>query len=140
MENALYKNLPFPSLLTADCCLELSTATAGFWLLSEAGWYCCCAKHSEHVVTWCRTAYLYSGYTGSCVYKKQAFPNELTICSVFQKSSKSVRHLRQFGDRAFCIVAPHLWNHLPRNMRTCDSLYPFKRLLKTYLFKIAFYS
>ena len=48
-------------------------------------------------------------------------------------------HLRQFGDRAFCIAAPHLWNDLPRNMRTCDSLYQFKRLLKTYLYKIAFY-
>ena len=49
-------------------------------------------------------------------------------------------HLRQFGDRAFCTAAPHLWNDLPRNMRTCDSLYQFKRLLKTYLFKRAFYS
>ena len=49
-------------------------------------------------------------------------------------------HLRQFGDRAFCVAAPHLWNDLPRNMRTYGSLYQFKRLLKTYLFKKAFYS
>ena len=33
-----------------------------------------------------------------------------------------------------------VWNDLPRNMRTCDSLYQFKRLLKTYLFKRAFHS
>ena len=32
-------------------------------------------------------------------------------------------------------AASHLWNDLPCNMRTCDSLYQFKRLLKTYLFK-----
>ena len=49
-------------------------------------------------------------------------------------------HLRQFGNRAFCIAAPSLWNDLPRNMRTCDSFYQFKILLKTYLFKRAFYS
>ena len=49
-------------------------------------------------------------------------------------------HLRQFGDRAFYIVAPHLWNDLPRNMRTCDSLYQFKRLLSNYLLKRAFHS
>ena len=30
-------------------------------------------------------------------------------------------HLRQFGDRAFCIAAPHLRNDLPCNMRTCGS-------------------
>ena len=49
-------------------------------------------------------------------------------------------HLRQFGDRAFCIATPHLWNDLPRNMRTCDSIYQFKRLLKTCFFQRAFYS
>jgi len=50
-------------------------------------------------------------------------------------------HLRQFGGNlAFYIAAPHLWNDLPSNMRTCDSLCMFKRLLKTYLFKRAFYS
>ena len=62
-----------------------------------------------------------------------------------QSSSESLlvvsrAHLRHFGDRAFCIAAPHLWKDLPRNMRTCDSLYQFKRLLKTYLFKRDFYS
>ncbi|KAI0223251.1 hypothetical protein LSAT2_025522, partial [Lamellibrachia satsuma] len=37
--------------------------------------------------------------------------------------------------RAFCIAAPRLWNSLPHEMRKCDSLYTFKRLLKTILFK-----
>ena len=39
-------------------------------------------------------------------------------------------HLRHYGDRAFCIAAPRLWNSLPHEMRKCDSLYTFKRLLK----------
>ena len=47
-------------------------------------------------------------------------------------------HLREFGDRTFCIAAPHLSNDLPHNMRTCDSLYQFKRLLKTIFFQNSF--
>ena len=38
-----------------------------------------------------------------------------------QSSSESLlvvhrTHLRQFGDQAFCITAPHLWNHLPTHV------------------------
>ena len=55
----------------------------------------------------------------------------LTVCSAY---------LRHYGDRAFCIAAPRLWNSLPHEMRKCDSLYTFKRFLKTILFKHAYYS
>ena len=65
--------------------------------------------------------------------------------STFGSSSESLlvvhrAHLRQFGDRPFYIAAPHIWNDLPLNQRTCNSLYQFKRLLKSYLFKRVFYS
>ena len=46
--------------------------------------------------------------------------------------------LRNYGDRAFCVAAPKLWNNLPLNMRECGSVNSFKRLLKTHLFKRAF--
>ena len=46
--------------------------------------------------------------------------------------------LRNYGARAFCVVAPKLWNNLPLNMRECGSVNSFKRLLKTHLFKRAF--
>ena len=39
--------------------------------------------------------------------------------------------LRQFGDRAFCITAPNVWNDLPCSLRTCGSVYQLKRLFKT---------
>ena len=46
--------------------------------------------------------------------------------------------LRNYGDRAFCVAAPKLWNDLPLNIRECGSVHSFKRLLKTYFFKRAF--
>jgi len=39
-----------------------------------------------------------------------------------------------FGDRCFAAAGPRLWNSLPINLRQCDSLEQFKRLLKTFLF------
>ena len=38
------------------------------------------------------------------------------------------------GDRAFSVSAPTLWNSLPLNIRSSDSLQSFKNLLKTYLY------
>jgi hypothetical protein len=39
-----------------------------------------------------------------------------------------------YGDRAFCRVGPVLWNSLPPNIRTKESLSTFKSALKTHLF------
>lgn len=44
-----------------------------------------------------------------------------------------------YGDRAFSVAAPGLWNKLPTHFRTCDTVNSFKRQLKTFLFKEAFY-
>ncbi len=45
---------------------------------------------------------------------------------------------RTWGDRAFSIAAPSLWNSLPKSLRTCTHLPTFKSTLKTHLFKLAF--
>ncbi len=39
-----------------------------------------------------------------------------------------------WGDRAFSLAAPHLWNHLPYKIRAAPSVNIFKSLLKTHLF------
>ena len=45
------------------------------------------------------------------------------------------------GDRAFAVAAPQLWNALPIHMRQSGfSLATFKKCLKTYLLKRAFFS
>ena len=43
------------------------------------------------------------------------------------------------GDRSFQVAAPALWNVLPREIRSITDLGIFKRHLKTFLFREAFY-
>ena len=45
---------------------------------------------------------------------------------------------KKFGDRAFSICGPVLWNRLPKCMKEINSLDKFKKELKTHLFKEAF--
>ena len=48
---------------------------------------------------------------------------------------------KSYGDRAFAVVAPRLWNALPSHMRQPGfSLATCKKCLKNYLFKKAFFS
>jgi len=37
-----------------------------------------------------------------------------------------------FGDRAFSVAGPLAWNSLPINVRSAQSIYSFRKLLKTY--------
>ena len=46
--------------------------------------------------------------------------------------------LPTLGGRAFCYAAPKLWNNLPSEISSLDSLSNFKYHVKTYLFKQAF--
>ena len=52
----------------------------------------------------------------------------------------TVRTLPTLGDRAFACAAPRLWNGLPLELREEQSIEIFKRKLKTYLFKKAYYN
>lgn len=42
------------------------------------------------------------------------------------------------GDRALAIAAPRLWNNLPVEIHTSESIQSFKSRLKPHLFKLAF--
>ena len=44
------------------------------------------------------------------------------------------RTKRAFGDRAFTVAGPKLWNNLPIQIREARSIFIFKKLLKTHLF------
>ena len=46
--------------------------------------------------------------------------------------------IRTLGDRAFTIAAPKLWNSLPVELRQINSIFAFKRQLKSYLFQLAY--
>ena len=43
-----------------------------------------------------------------------------------------------YGDRAFSIVAPKLWNNLPDSIKFSETVKQFISLVKTYVFKEAF--
>ena len=43
-----------------------------------------------------------------------------------------------YGDRAFSVIGPNLWNSLPSSLTNIDDYCKFKRDLKTYLFIEAF--
>ena len=47
--------------------------------------------------------------------------------------------LKGYGDRAYLVVAPTLWNNLPTHIRRAKTLGSFKTLIKTELFVKAFY-
>jgi hypothetical protein len=44
----------------------------------------------------------------------------------------------RYGDRAFSVAAPRLWNTVPHNIRNCATLATFKTTLKTHLFSQIF--
>ena len=45
---------------------------------------------------------------------------------------------KTYGERAFVVAAPTLWNAVPIGIRNSPSVAQFKAQLKTHLFKIAF--
>ena len=47
-------------------------------------------------------------------------------------------HLKTSGERAFSVCAPKLWNSLPSEVRTSETVFLFKKRLKTHYFKLAF--
>ena len=74
------------------------------------------------------------------------YPSELLRCSnsprLLCSSSQNFLavprpRLKTYGDRAFSVVAPKLWNQLPPELRGGTSVDQFRRFLKTYLFKLA---
>ena len=44
--------------------------------------------------------------------------------------------LKNYGDKAFSVIAPREWNKLPPNVRSCKSVTQFKTLLKTHFFSL----
>lgn len=46
---------------------------------------------------------------------------------------------KTYGVRCFSSAAPLLWNALPNSIKTCSTLSSFKKNVKTYLFKRAYY-
>ena len=68
----------------------------------------------------------------SCRYKDTRL-RHADIIQLHQPISRKV-----CGQNAFGVTAPHMWNKLPPELRTVESLAAFKRALKTHFFKKCF--
>ena len=64
------------------------------------------------------------------------------MCQMFTTDQKLLAvpksRLKTYGDRAFSVAAPKLWNELPLDLRSLVTINLFKKHLKTDLFKKAY--
>ena len=47
-------------------------------------------------------------------------------------------NMKTYGQRAFSVAAPRLWNKLPFEIQACSDVDIFKSKLKTFLFKMVY--
>ena len=77
---------------------------------------------------------------GYLTTKLHYYKPERTLRSSEKMLLQEKRSKTKYGDRAFEIAAPKLWNKLPPTIRNCDTILRFKKELKTHLFKTAYQS
>ena len=66
-------------------------------------------------------------------------PNRALRSSSAHRLVEPRANMATYGDRAFSIAAPKLWNKLPKYIKDAGTVYSFKKLLKSHLFRDAFY-
>ena len=82
-----------------------------------------------------------------CLYKNgPEYLRELLVdyapCRTLRSSTSNLlvvpkTNMKSYGDRAFSVAAPRLWNSLPNSIKDCDTIASFKKALKTHFFRIA---
>jgi len=60
--------------------------------------------------------------------------NDKSHCDLSRTTIVVPRARLRFGERAFSVAAPRLWNSLPVDIRNAATLYTFKKKLKTFVF------
>ena len=145
----------FCGVLPRESRSELSVFVVLYALTSNRYYYyCCCGcyrncRHPRH--------YRYYGCSFCCSTNAVKAVNMITFIIVSQTITAylndlildPVRPLRssdapllnvprtrtEFARRSFSVAAPHTWNSLPSDVRSCRTVDTFKRHLKTHLFR-----
>jgi len=65
-------------------------------------------------------------------------PGRTRLRSASSTNYSVPRTRTKFGDKAFSVAGPVVWNSLPAEVREADRLYSFKCKLKTHLFTMCF--
>jgi len=77
-------------------------------------------------------------YVGDSVQACNSDPARTRLRSASSSDYTVPRTRTKFGDRAFSVAGPVVWNSLPAAVREVDSLHSFRRKLKTHLFTLCF--
>ena len=126
-------------------------------ILNNAARIVAMQKRSDHIMPilielhWlpvqCRIEYKIILLVFKCIIEKA--PSYLRSLIITHNPSRALRSAslellhqpkchRKFGERAFAVCGPRLWNCLPLSLRKCKSINSFKTLLKTNLFRKAY--
>ena len=104
-------------------------------LLKKLHWLPICQRHIFKILL---LVYKATNGTGPSYLAELLHPykpgRELRSSTEHKLDSAKTVYVR-YGDRAFSIVGPNLWNDLPYELRACKSVQSFKTSLKTHLFK-----
>ena len=76
------------------------------------------------------------GHAPSYICNLISFTTLKSLCFASQLALKPgpCSKTSSYGDRAFAVAAPKLWNNIPYNIRSAASIGQFKTQLKTFLF------
>ena len=80
-------------------------------------------------------------YKYKCYCKKWSSQHVTKQCFSLSNDSlkfKVPRTITKAGEKGFHYAGPMIWNGLPNSIKTASSIISFKRLLKTFYFKIAY--
>jgi len=77
-------------------------------------------------------------YLGDSVQACNSDPARTRLRSASSSDYTVPRTRTKFGDRAFSVAGPVVWNSLPAEVRIADRLYTFQRKLKTHKFTLCF--
>jgi len=66
------------------------------------------------------------------------YQQPIALRSVSQHRLREVRSKKKYGERAFSVAGPRLWNDLPIQLKMSETVNSFKTALKTYLFRQAY--
>ena len=110
-------------------------------------------KQLTRLLAWQQLLKLHAPWYLSWKYRTSVLlPSSLSLSSATQHQNTPCRNLRSvsanllsvtrcnisFGARGFRSAAPAIWNSLPSNVRSCETLTTFRRHLKSHLFHSAF--
>ena len=102
-----------------------------------------CSKKQEDIASFAVLLLVFKALNGlapcyiSDLLNKRSSVRSLRSCSQGLLNIPKSR-TKTYGDRAFSIAGPRLWNELPLSFRSVSDINVFKRSLKTHLFQHAY--